>query len=139
MKFTLLVILFQFTVSQLLHGRSIESGDNNIEQIVVRGLTVVYKNPIEWAWQEYRKTTLVLLFFFFLSLSLNIFIYMRYLMNLANIRRSTRQIIRLQPTFQGELWMRVKNRFWNIVYLFILNTIIDCACGPCYIWSSLGH
>lgn len=64
---------------------------------------MMYTNPAEWAWMEYRKTTLAVVCIVVFSITLNFFFYLRYLINLANLNWRPVRVVRLQPTYEGEL------------------------------------
>lgn len=67
------------------------------------GVHVIFTNPIEWAWDDYRKTTIVAVLIMLVSLSLNFFFYLRYLLDLAPVNWRHQRVVRLQPTFEGDL------------------------------------
>lgn len=102
----IILVFVQLTlVAQLTSSRKIviESTTGN-ETSVPKN--IIYQNPVEWAWDEYRKTTFLFVCIMLFSFGLNFFFYMRYLIDLAQNQwqpSRTPRVVRLQPTFEGEL------------------------------------
>lgn len=97
MKFelTLLLIVHLFG---LLSSRSID-GETEETNHHITNHQLMFANPFEWAWADYRKTFVVLLCLMTFSIALNVFFYVKYLAHLVRVNLTRQRIVRLQPTY----------------------------------------
>lgn len=106
MRKTLTSILLLFAI-QLMDTKTIQvlEDDSNgrYADFNATGVHVIFTNPMEWAWSDYRKTSIVAVLIMLVSLSLNFFFYLRYLLDLAQMNWRHQRVVRLQPTFEGDL------------------------------------
>lgn len=101
-------ILAHLSSASTITGAFDDETENTAEAETQRGNhqtnpMMMYTNPAEWAWMEYRKTTLAIVCIVVFSITLNFFFYLRYLINLANLNWRPVRVVRLQPTYEGEL------------------------------------
>ena len=99
MKFelTLLLIVHLFG---LLSSRSIDGeSDVSSHHSNIMNHQLMFANPFEWAWADYRKTCVVLLCLMTFSIALNVFFYVKYLAHLVRVNLTRQRIVRLQPTY----------------------------------------